>query len=56
MKVAHVTTVGVSLYGLLLNQMRSLRARGLRDCGYLFAEFLCGGNRSGGDSPHRSSY
>jgi glycosyltransferase involved in cell wall biosynthesis len=28
MKVAHVTTVGVSLYGLLINQMRSLREEG----------------------------
>ena len=28
MKVAHVTTVGISLYGLLLNQMRSLREAG----------------------------
>ena len=28
MKIAHVTTVGVSLYGLLLNQMRSLREEG----------------------------
>ena len=28
MKIAHVTTVGVSLYGLLLNQMRSLRQEG----------------------------
>ena len=28
MKVAHVTTVGASLYGLLLNQMRSLREEG----------------------------
>jgi glycosyltransferase involved in cell wall biosynthesis len=27
-KVAHVTTVGISLYGLLLNQMRSLREEG----------------------------
>jgi glycosyltransferase involved in cell wall biosynthesis len=27
-KVAHVTTVGISLYGLLLNQMRSLREAG----------------------------
>ena len=30
MKVAHVTTVGVSLYGLLINQMRSLRRRATR--------------------------
>ena len=28
MKIAHVTTVGISLYGLLLNQMRSLRQEG----------------------------
>ena len=28
MKIAHVTTVGISLYGLLLNQMRSLREQG----------------------------
>ena len=28
MKIAHVTTVGISLYGLLLNQMRSLREEG----------------------------
>src|SRR5438132_4145162 len=28
MKIAHVTTVGVSLYGLLLNQMLSLREDG----------------------------
>ena len=28
MKVAHVTTVGASLHGLLLNQMRSLREEG----------------------------
>jgi glycosyltransferase involved in cell wall biosynthesis len=28
MKVAHVTTVGASLYGLLINQMRSLREEG----------------------------
>jgi len=27
-KIAHVTTVGISLYGLLLNQMRSLREEG----------------------------
>lgn len=28
MKVAHVTTIGASLYGLLLNQMRSLQEEG----------------------------
>ena len=28
MKIAHVTTVGISLYDLLLNQMRSLREEG----------------------------
>ncbi|HEY9445850.1 MAG TPA: glycosyltransferase [Burkholderiales bacterium] len=28
LKIAHVTTVGISLYGLLLNQMRSLRQEG----------------------------
>ena len=28
MKIAHVTTVGISLYGLLLNQLRSLREEG----------------------------
>jgi len=28
LKIAHVTTVGISLYGLLLNQMRSLREEG----------------------------
>jgi glycosyltransferase involved in cell wall biosynthesis len=28
LKIAHVTTVGISLYGLLLNQMRSLRGEG----------------------------
>ena len=28
LKIAHVTTVGTSLYGLLLNQMRSLREAG----------------------------